>query len=208
MNRTPSDIEPFVQIALRLQTLVQQKQYDLIPSLFTCISYKSGGALSIRLADISDPFYRESMLILTTPDGSKMEDQDEIFWRNLIVEKSFMGAWQVFLMKKLWHCLPLYDHASYNRATFFYSNNQLKEFATRGKDDFDRPVENLDFHLYDATPSLQYIDDSFIIKVFVWNNWRGLFTETEPIHIDQSGNITFGESQLDTLFEHNCGILF
>lgn len=208
MNRTPDDIQPLVQLSLRLQTLVQQEQYDLIPSLFTAISFKNGSTLSIRLADISDPFYRESMLILTSPDGKKIEDKEKCFWDMLSVEKSFMGAWQVFLLNKLWMCLPLYDHAGYAKAKFFYTPEQFNEFARIGKDDFDHPIEGLDPCKYDVTPTVLFEDDTFIVKVHVWNDWRGLLLETNRIRIDSNGNVEFGEYDLDSLFEYDCGVCF
>ena len=208
MNRTPADIEPFVQIALRLQTLILQKQYDLIPSLFTAISFKNGGKLSIRMADPRDPFCRESMLILTFPDGEMIEDKDRDFEKMLTVKNSFMGAWQVYLLNKLWMCLPLYGHAGYAKAKFFYTSDQLKEFARIGKDDFGHPIEGFDPHKYDVTPSIQFEDDTFIVKVHVWNDWRGLLLETKYIHIDSNGNVEIGKYDLDPLFEYNCDVNF
>lgn len=126
-------------------------------------------------------------------------------FRYLDVEKSPMGAWQVYLMHTSPCYLPVFWHGAYNRRTFIYDKHSLKY----------TPVADYDMDGIDLAPKVQFnlyggLEEGFtaIVSACYWNDWEGLVRE--KVEIKRHVTIGTRVKQLghEVLFEYECGIDF
>ena len=191
--------------ARSLREVVDKEKYDSIPGVLDKAVLPAGHTFGIKLCkmesgslgDWSEPF-------IQTPDGKRSESIFEFFR----FEDSSMGVWQAFLLHQMWHYLPLWWHANYDRRHYHYSQEDAPVF--------DRPLPYFqkkviiypDFSRFDLSPEVYHEGGDYYVSSCFWSSFGGLIREY--------AKLTFKEGMLDgffvfdekTLVEYDCGIVF
>ncbi|MFA6726627.1 MAG: hypothetical protein WCS17_00220 [Prevotella sp.] len=142
-----------------------------------------------------------SNLFVETPDGS----YDNNIWDYINVECSEVGAWNAYILYNLWHVLPMFWHALYNRRYYLFFKEFTDYIECLQKEDTIMVRKAL--KQYITLPDVVKANGRFYVKCCFFTNFGGLIQETIEITIE-SGKATFHEIERKTLFEYQCGIMF
>ena len=168
-----------IRIGEALDKLVEDKDYDKVFCLLDKIIVKDGLMTQIV------PFNREiistmaldgnSSICIYDSTGTKLVSTnfDEDFWSYFQVEKSKMGAWQVYLLHNMWHYLPLWWHSNYARRSYVYSKSSKIELE--GVLDDEESSFNQAITTNDVTPSIKQDGNEFFISACYWTIHGGLY---------------------------------
>lgn len=175
------------------------------------------------LTSIKNPMNKELSLLPPKKTGlggkSQILVSDEATDNNfdfLAVEDSKMGAWQAVLLKKSIYVLPLWWHANYEEIAFVFENKDISlrrkgfYFARtdkRNKVNREEIIRSLQNQNKSVEPTVEKIDNTYLVSFCYWNDWSGLINEQLTVTI-KNGKPIFGESHKDILYKYNCGILF
>ena len=191
--------------ARSLREVVDKKEYDSIPGVLDKAVLPAGHTFGIKLCEMdSESLGDWSKPFIQMPDGKRRESIFAFFR----FERSSMGAWQAFLLHQMWHYLPLWWHANYDRRHYHYSQEDAPVF--------DRPLPyfqkkviiNPDFSRFELSPEVYHESGDYYVSSCFWSSFGGLIREY--------AKLTFKEGMLDgffvfdekTLVECDCGILF
>ena len=191
--------------ARSLREVVDKKEYDSIPGILDKAVLPAGHSFGIKLCEMdSESLGDWSKPFVLMPDGKRSESIFEFFR----FEDSSMGVWQAFLLHQMWHYLPLWWHANYDRRHYHYSQEDAPVF--------DRPLPYFqkkviiypDFSRFDLSPEVYHEGGDYYVSSCFWSSFGGLIREY--------AKLTFKEGMLDgffvfdekTLVEYDCGILF
>ena len=200
-----------VRVGEKLVELVKAKNYDKVFGLLDKIKVKDGCKIKI------DPYDREkafmaggavSSICIYDKEGKLLTDNfKDDFWSYLQVEKSKMGAWQAYLVKRMWHYLPLYWHANYVRQEYVYAQSSKVEFE--GVLDDEEESFNSAIRANDVTPSIVQEGDKFFISACYWTIHGGLFREKYVVSFE-GDNVVIKkiEYSIENLFDYDCGIVY
>lgn len=194
-----------VKTAQALREAVDNNEYDSILSILDKAVLPSGLAFGVRpcemegdsLGDWSKPF-------IQMPDGKRRESIFAFFR----FEDSSMGAWQAFLLHQMWHYLPLWWHANYDRRHYHYSQEDAPVF--------DRPLPYFqkkviippDFSRFDLSPKVYHEGGDYYISSCFWTSFGGLIREYTKITFKEEMLVDFFVFDEQTLVEYDCGIVF
>lgn len=205
-----------IQFLKAIKKLVKDKQRDNCDILFKtldCISLKEDFHLGLKVAvhegmgDESafytykgdkDPYGKEEMPFI------RMNEELSIL-SDLNVEKSEMGAWQVYLLYMSPTVLPVYWHGGYIVREYFF------DIPDEGKTVIEPfhavtplmiPIEEI------PKPTVTAEDDKFIVSCTYWNDWEGLVQETIRIKFQKNGSIRVLKPSRRIIRPYDCGILF
>lgn len=195
-----------IEVAKQLQQLVQTKDYKSLSEVLDKIVVRENGVLGVEECShigMGD----ESKITITFPDGRVVRNTEDDFWEYISTEDSVLGIWQVYLLKNLWHYLPLFWHANYAKHDYIYTRDQLAIIKTKPAFG-DRAIENLDSSQYDVAPRMKFKEDRYIVSACYWSDFGGLIREELPIGLNETGQVVFYEKTGKTLFQYECGILF
>ena len=142
-----------------------------------------------------------SKLFVETPDGS----YDKNIWNFINVECSEEGAWNAYILYNLWHVLPMFWHALYNRRYYLFFKEFTDYIECLQKEDTIMVRKALKQHV--TLPDVVKANGRFYVTCCFFTNFGGLIQETIEITIE-SGKATFHEIERKTLFEYQCGIMF
>lgn len=142
-----------------------------------------------------------SKLFVETPDGS----YDKNIWDYINVECSEEGAWNAYILYNLWHVLPMFWHALYNRRYYLFFKEFTDYIECLQKEDTIMVRKALKQHI--TLPDVVKANGRFYVTCCFFTNFGGLIQETIEITIE-SGKATFHEIERKTLFEYQCGIMF
>lgn len=204
-NRTQKDISDFKlflssaksSYSTNFYTHMQdEKNYPLIMTILHKLSLLEGASLLVekcKQQGIGD----RSKLFIETPEGA----YDYNIWDYISVEKSSEGAWNAYLLYNLWHVLPMFWHALYDRRYYLF----FPEFTDFIECDTQALRKVLKQHF--TSPDVIVADGKFYVSCCYFTNFGGLIQETVEITIN-NGKASFHSIEQKTLFEYNCGIMF
>lgn len=195
--------DDFAEVGKRLHQLAQDKKYGNFLQCLDKIMLPSDAKLVVEECDNgTNSIGDESKLLIKLPNG----ETDEDIFKHLIVEHSPMGAWQAYLLHKLWHVLPLFWHANYCARDYVFRKQDANSVSTFRKEDRAAIVEIIS--KFDVTPVVRSKDGKFYVSSCYWSDFGGLVREYLELTFD--GNKIADTYQFDskTLYEYNCGILF
>ena len=198
------------KVGKRLQKLAKEKDFDSLGKVLNQIKVPDGFKLSIHSFDFEKvhDIGSESYPMLVTPDGEEIYDNSKEFWKLLHVQDSPEGAWQVYLLHNLWHYLPLFWHANYEKRTYVYSNEHL-EIASRYFPDFaEELLKDFDPKKYDICPVIRKVGDIWYVGAHYWSDFGGLIYEELKIKLEGGVHIYSRSASRKTLYHYDCGICF
>ena len=143
----------------------------------------------------------ESKLFVETPEGA----YDYSIWDYIKVENSVEGAWNAYLLYNLWHVLPMFWHALYNRRYYLFYPEFTDFIECLQKEDTDT-LRNAMKPLV-TSPDVIEANGKFYVSCCYFSNFGGLIQETVEISLDL-GKASFHTIEQKTLVEYNCGIMF
>lgn len=120
----PQENHSFVNV-MTAQTLVEKikkKDYDSFMRYLSHLSLPGGVSLHVKECT-DNGLGDESKLYLKTPE-SKYELN---IWDYIKAENSIDGAWDAYFLYIVWHFLPLWWHANYNKRTYLFSKEDVDE---------------------------------------------------------------------------------
>jgi hypothetical protein len=200
-----------IRMGEALDKLVEDKDYDKVFCLLDKIIVKDGLMTQIV------PFNREiistmalggnSSICIYDSTGTKLVSTnfDKDFWSYLQVEKSKMGAWQVYLLHNMWHYLPLWWHSNYARRSYVYSKSSKIELE--GVLDDEESSFNQAITTNDVTPSIKQEGDEFFISACYWTIHGGLYREKCVVKF-HGDKVTIKNIDSNVLFEYDCGLVY
>ena len=194
-----------VKTAQALRESVYNNEYDCILSILDKVVLPSGLAFGVRPCDMEgDSLGDWSRPFIQKPDGKRSESIFEFFR----FENSPMGAWQAFLVHQMWHYLPLWWHANYDRRHYHYSQEDAPVFD--GPLPYFQMKEIIypDFSRFDLSPEVYHEGGEYYISSCFWTDFGGLIREYAKMSFKEGmldGFFVFDEQ---TLIEYDCGICF
>lgn len=198
------------KLGREVQRLVRAKDYKEVIRVLNKVKVPKGYTLSIRPYKKEEEcgLGTESHVIITTPDKQIIRDDQKEFWKLLSVERSPMGAWQVYLLFNMWHYLPLFWHALYEKRSYVYSNTQLKR-DSRYWPEYEAPETKIDLGNCDVQTTIMSIGDSdYYIGACYWSDFEGLVYEKRHISLYPSVHVYARPESHRALFRYKCGICF
>ena len=208
MNNNNLFEDSFQQFAETIFNLVKKEKYDELLKSFTCLSIPPN----------SVPFNNTLKLELRSQmgigDESKIyivsyeNPRDYNIFKYLHIECSAFGAWQSYLLHKLWHILPLYWHGLYGKRKYILTTKDLKDI---------KPIPKEEKQKFNVSPYIKQEGNVFYVSCCYWSEFSGLVRETVEIKIENNKAVTLqfleydfepDNTQHEVLYEYNCGILY
>ena len=146
------------------------------------------------------------------PDREKLEEffqcmgnlSEYKIFEHLNVETTAMGAWQAFLLSIAVSQLPTSWHGGYRKKKIIFSKENLEICLSLFKR-IDFSSVNFDD---DLKPRVSVEGNDAVVSCCFWNDWRGLYRETNKIKLD-NGRADFSEEcDVKVLYKYNCGIRY
>lgn len=195
--------DDYATVGEKLHKLVSEKKYNAFLDCLDKVKLPNGASLIVEecdngTGDIGD----ESKLLIKLPNG----ETDENIFKHLIVEQSPMGAWQAYLLHKLWHVLPLFWHANYDARNYIFSQedvNSITPFREEDKDDIIKHIASFSF-----TPEVRQNGDKFYISSYYWSEFGGLIREFFELTFDGNKIVDIFQFDSKTEYNYDCEILF
>ena len=173
--------------------------YGSIMGILDKASLPKGMSFGIKECEMkSNSLGEESKPFVRTPDGKR----DYSIFKYFRFEDSVMGAWQAFLLHQLWHYLPLWWHANYDRRIYVYSKEDLPE-TLLGQAMVGPDMDNLDL-----APELYYGNGKAYISCCFWTDFGGLIKEYVELTLAEGMLEDSFFTEEKTLFKYDCGICF
>lgn len=142
-----------------------------------------------------------SKLFVETPDGS----YDKNIWDYINVECSEEGAWNAYILYNLWHVLPMFWHALYDRRYYLFFKEFTDYIECLQKEDTIMVRKAMKQHI--TLPDVVKANGRFYVTCCFFTNFGGMIQETVEIAID-NGKASFHVIEQKTLVEYDCGIRF
>ena len=208
-NRTQKDISDFKQFLSSARSsystnfythMQDENNYPLIMTILHKLSLPEGASLLVEKCK-QQGLGDRSKLFIETPKGA----YDYNIWDYISVEKSSEGAWNAYLLYNLWHVLPMFWHALYDRRYYLFFPEFTDFIECLQKDDTQTLRKVLKQHV--TSPDVIYANGKFYVSCCYFTNFGGLIQETVEITI-YNGKASFHSIEQKTLFEYNCGIMF
>ena len=198
------------KIGQKLQKMVEKKEYDSLPKILNKIKVPKGCTLGLQCLNYDEccGMGDESHLKITLPDGKVLLDTDNGFWKFISCEASSAGAWQMYLLYNLWHYLPLFWHANYERRWYIYTDEQLKKCVKLNDEDHGEPLEGFDPDKYDISPLIWEEDGTYHVSACYWTNFGGLIREEFKIAVGEKAHVYSRPVSHRTLYRYECGICY
>ena len=189
-----------IRLAHSLMDLVKQKKYEEFLNLLNKMSLPSTMKLGVmecaRQGGAGD---RSNLCVKISDDALTFN-----IYKYLEFENSAMGAWQAFLIERLWHSLPLWWHENYNKRDYIYSKEDINKITHFVDKHFDASV----LANYDLAPEIYGENGMYYISCCYWTDFGGLkreFVEISVIDNKLKGVFVFDEQ---VIHKYECGIMF
>ncbi|MCR5158030.1 MAG: hypothetical protein K6D37_02795, partial [Prevotella sp.] len=141
-----------------------------------------------------------SRLFVKNSDGS----QNYNIFENLEFEDTPMGAWQAYLLTRLWHSLPLWWHANYDRRDYIYTKDDIANIRHFGSRSIDKSI----LYNYTLNPEIYIGNGNYYVSCCFWTEFGGLIREYIEIRFANNKMESAFEFKRETLFHYECGIFF
>ncbi len=202
----PQENHSFVNV-MTAQTLVEKikkKDYDSFMRYLTHLSLPGGVSLHVRECT-DNGLGDESKLYLKTPE-SKYELN---IWDYIKAENSIDGAWDAYFLYIVWHFLPLWWHANYNKRTYLFSKEDADEIQLfYGREEELPKIKKAIKPLVCDPEVVEAFNGYYYVRCCYWTNFGGLIKETVRVHISEEGKVSFKVIEDLTLHKYECGIRF
>lgn len=177
-----------------------ESNYPMILKLLPYLSLPEGASLHVEQCN-QQGHGDISKLYVETPEGSI----DYNIWDYISVEHSVEGAWNAYILYNLWHVLPMFWHALYERRFFLFFQEFTGFVDCLNKKDTESVRTALKQNY--ISPDVVFTNGSFYVSCCYFTNFGGLIQETVEIKID-NGKASFQEIERKTLYEYDCGIRY
>ena len=177
-----------------------ENNYPMILKLLPKLSLPEGVKLHVEKCKQQGMGDRSKLFIETSEGAS-----DQRIWDYINVESSEEGAWNAYILYNLWHVLPMFWHALYDRRYYLFFEEFTNYIECIRKEDTNMLRKAL--KQYVKSPDVVKVNGRFYVTCCFFTNFGGLIQETIEITID-NGKATFHEIERKTLFEYQCGIMF
>lgn len=178
----------------------KEENYPLILKLLYKLTLPEGETLHVEKCK-QQGSGDESKLFVETPDGV----HDYSIWDYLSVENSKEGAWNAYILYNLWHVLPLFWHALYNRRFYLFEPEFTQFIDCLKKEDTESIRKAMKLHF--ISPNVVEAKGKYYVSCCYFTNFGGLIQETFELSI-VNGKASFHEIERKTLVEYQCGIMF
>jgi hypothetical protein len=176
------------------------KLFDVAKSLKPLSDRHIG--LHVASCDTADT-ENESFLYFYS-DSNKAEWDKEIC-RNLKVDNTAMGAWQLYLFMTAQAIMPVSGTGGYIRRTFIFDVRDLLAI---------QPIQFYDLSILASDgmlmPTVELSDDQAKVDIYCcyWNDWRGLVREHAQVTFNADGTAFCEALSEFVLYPYDCGIRF
>lgn len=193
--------------AMTAQTLVdkiKEKDFDSFMQYLDHLTLPKGASLHVeecRQEGMGD----ESRLFVETPEGA----YDLNIWDYIKVENNIDGAWDAYFLSKVWHILPLWWHANYDRRTYIYSKedaDSIQLFA--GREGELLKIQRAIKQFICEPEVIEAANGKYYVRCCYWTDFGGLIKETVEVLISAEGKVSFKDIEQNTLYQYECGIMF
>lgn len=203
---------------INLFSLNGQSVHDIIVnSIVMTESIKDKGELFFRAKSISPKPGLKLGARIASEDTNYMGDESEFYFYNdkgekfkfspkyLNVERTEMGAWQVYLMLTAPTVMPVFWHGGYICRDFIFDVVDLEKI--KAIEQYDFTILAMDDILL---PDVKMSDDRTYADVYCtyWNEWEGLIREHVRITFKADGSAEASEPDKLTYYKYDCGICF
>lgn len=206
LNATAKDLK----LGRLVQKLVKEQKYAEVIRALDKISVPEGYQLSIRPYEERDEYRLgdESYVQIVTPNGITFTDQQKEFWNLLSVEDSPAGAWQVVILYNLWHYLPLFWHANYEKRTYLYSDAQMRQVVKQQPEFGEQPIMKFNPNRYHVVPCIWLKKNYYVVSTYYWTDFGGLKFVMHKLTLKPHVHVNVTPYSRSTLFRYECGICF
>lgn len=189
----------YICLAQSLMGLVKQQKYEEFLNLLNKTSLPSGMKLGMKECIRQGNGDRSRLCVKRLDDAFTLN-----IYEYLEFENSAMGAWQAFLIDRLWHSLPLWWHDNYNKRDYIYSKEDINKITHFVDRHFDASV----LEKYDLMPEIYGENGRYYISCCYWTDFGGLKREyVEILLLDGKLDKTFLFDQ-KVIHSYDCGIMF
>ena len=192
-------------IARTLVKKIKNKDYDSFLQYLVHLSLPDGASLHVEECKQEDNG-DESKLYVKTAEG----DYHLNIWDYIKAENSIDGAWEAYFLYKVWHILPLWWHANYYRRIYMYSEEdadsiELLSFSQR---ETVQPMIQKEVKSLISKPEVVEANGKYYVSCCFWTNFGGLIKETVEVFISPEGKVAFKDTEYQTLYPYECGIMY
>ena len=189
----------YIRLAQSLMDLVRQQKYNEFLNLLDKASLPSTMTLGVKECIRQGAGDRSRLCVKRSDDAFTLN-----IYGYLEFENTAMGAWQAFLIDRLWHSLPLWWHDNYNKRDYIYSKEDINKITHFVDRHFDASV----LEKYDLTPEIYGENGRYYISCCYWTDFGGLKREYVEISLlDGKLDKTFLFDQ-KVIHSYDCGIMF
>lgn len=193
--------------AMTAQTLVEkikEGDYNSFMQYLDHLKLPNGASLHVeecKQKGLGD----ESKLFVETPEGA----HDLNIWDFIKVDNNIDGAWDAYFLSRVWHILPLWWHANYNRRTYLYSKEDADTIQLlKGREEELLKLQSAIKKLVTEPEVIEAANGKYFVRCCYWTNFGGLIKETIEVLISAEGKVYFKDIQQKTLLQYDCGIMF
>ena len=189
----------YIRLAQSLMDLVRQQKYNEFLNLLDKASLPSTMTLAVKECIRQGTGDRSRLCIKRADDAFTFN-----IYGYLEFENTAMGAWQAFLIDRLWHSLPLWWHDNYNKRDYIYSKEDINKITHFVERNFDASV----LANYDLAPEIYGENGRYYISCCYWTDFGGLKREYVEISLlDGKLDKPFLFDQ-KVIHRYDCGIMF
>ena len=159
------------------------------------------------------------ILKTTLPNTSKDDDVSHLVFVNeegfasdsirshCTIEKTGMGAWQLYLMQRVFTVLPTLGHGGYSKRDYIFKETDIDNIIPLKYHDLSKLKEE-----GKLVPSVEIIandDNLFAVLVHCcyWSDWEGLVRESVSYLTNPNKeHVEFERVTEEVLFQFHCGI--
>ena len=189
----------YIRLAQSLMDLVRQQKYKEFLNLLDKASLPSTMTLGVKECIRQGAADRNRLRVKRSDDAFTFNINEYLEFEN-----TAMGAWQAFLIDRLWHSLPLWWHDNYNKRDYIFSKEDINKITHFVDKHFDASV----LANYDLAPEIYGENGMYYISCCYWTDFGGLKREYVEISLlDGKLDKTFLFDQKD-IHSYDCGIMF
>ena len=192
----------FGMTAQTIVHLIKGKDYNSIMQYFGELSLPEGASLLIEECGQTGRGDK-SKLFVETPEGA----YDLRIWDYIKAEDNIDAAWQAFLLYKMWHMLPLFWHANYDRRTYLYDRGDVAHIVSLRKEHINIIKDAVEPLVTDSDV-VKAANGRYYVSCCYWSDFEGLISELVEITISIDHSVSFKDIGKKILYKYECGMRF
>lgn len=182
--------------------LMRKKEYSFIMQYLDKLSLPKGTSLLVEECK-REGMGDKSCLLIETPERC----YDLKIWDYIKAEDSLDGAWQAYFLYKVWHIMPLFWHANYDRRTYLYSKGD-EAYIIPMREEHTNLIKNAVKPMIIEPDVVKSANGKYYVSCCYWSDFAGLIQEIVEVNISPNNNVSFKDIAKNTLYEYECGIYF